>query len=85
MTERILEPELPIVDPHHHLWDRPPALIRQMPPLDHGFMDILRTIPRYLLDQYLADAQSGHNIRASVFIECRAMFRQCAAGAGDHS
>src|SRR5688500_20372015 len=21
--EEILEPELPIVDPHHHLWDRP--------------------------------------------------------------
>ena len=24
-TEEILEPELPIVDPHHHLWDRPGA------------------------------------------------------------
>ena len=22
-TEAILEPELPIVDPHHHLWERP--------------------------------------------------------------
>src|SRR3954451_12307717 len=22
-TETILEPELPIVDPHHHLWERP--------------------------------------------------------------
>jgi hypothetical protein len=21
--EEILEPDLPIVDPHHHLWDRP--------------------------------------------------------------
>jgi hypothetical protein len=21
--ESILEPELPIIDPHHHLWDRP--------------------------------------------------------------
>ena len=21
--EPILEPDLPIVDPHHHLWDRP--------------------------------------------------------------
>ncbi len=21
--EEVLEPELPIVDPHHHLWDRP--------------------------------------------------------------
>src|ERR1700750_357135 len=23
VREEILEPELPIVDPHHHLWDRP--------------------------------------------------------------
>jgi len=22
-TEQILEPDLPIIDPHHHLWDRP--------------------------------------------------------------
>jgi hypothetical protein len=22
-TEPILEPDLPIIDPHHHLWDRP--------------------------------------------------------------
>ena len=22
-NEEILEPALPIVDPHHHLWDRP--------------------------------------------------------------
>ena len=75
MTEPILEPDLPIVDPHHHLWDRPPSVMRLMPPLEHGFMDILRTIPRYLLDEYLADAQGGHNVRASVFIECRAMYR----------
>ena len=75
MTEPILEPGLPIVDPHHHLWDRPPALLRQMPPLEHGFMDILRSIPRYLLDEYLVDLQSGHNVRATVFIECGSMYR----------
>ncbi|MBV9775672.1 MAG: hypothetical protein JO143_01345, partial [Acetobacteraceae bacterium] len=23
LTEDILEPDLPIIDPHHHLWDRP--------------------------------------------------------------
>src|SRR5215217_3886585 len=46
--EEILAPELPIVDPHHHLWDRP------------GW--------RYLLDELLADLNSGHNIVATVFI-----------------
>src|SRR3954463_14787783 len=75
MTEAILEPDIPIVDPHHHLWDRPPALLHQMPPGDHGFMDLLRKIPRYLLDEYLVDLRSGHNVRATVFVECRSMYR----------
>ncbi len=53
--EAILEPALPIVDPHHHLWDRPQW--------------------RYLLDELLADTNSGHNIIATVFVQCRAMHR----------
>ena len=53
--EEILEPDLPIVDPHHHLWDRP------------GW--------RYLLDDLLADTNSGHNIVATVFVQCRSMYR----------
>jgi hypothetical protein len=50
LTEEILEPDLPIVDPHHHLWDHPGS--------------------RYLLDELLADVNSGHNIVATVFIQC---------------
>src|SRR5215831_15287078 len=57
--EDILEPELPIVDPHHHLWDRAGN--------------------RYLLDDFLADAKSGHNIKASVFVECGAFYRKGAS------
>jgi predicted TIM-barrel fold metal-dependent hydrolase len=53
--EDILEPDLPIVDPHHHLWQRG----------DH----------RYLLDELLADTGSGHNIVATVFLECHSMYR----------
>jgi L-fuconolactonase len=53
--EEILEPALPIVDPHHHLWDRP------------GW--------RYLLDELLADVNSGHNVVATVFLQCRSMHR----------
>jgi predicted TIM-barrel fold metal-dependent hydrolase len=75
MTEAILEPELPIVDPHHHLWDRPTEILRNLPPSDHGFMDIIREVPRYLLDELLADLKSGHNIRATVYMECGAMYR----------
>ena len=53
--EPILEPELPIVDTHHHLWDFP------------GY--------RYLLDELLADLGCGHNVVATVFEECRSMYR----------
>lgn len=75
MAEQILEPDLPIVDPHHHLWDRPTAILRNLPPSDHGFMDIIRDIPRYLLDELLVDLRSGHNIRATIYMECGAMYR----------
>ena len=54
--EEILEPDLPIIDPHHHLW------------LRHGH--------RYLLDEFLADANSGHNIKASVYVECGSFYRK---------
>jgi L-fuconolactonase len=55
VQEIALDPGLPIVDPHHHLWDHPAH--------------------RYLLDELLADTGSGHNIVATVFVECGSMFR----------
>jgi L-fuconolactonase len=76
--EAILEPDLPIVDPHHHLWDRPAAMLAGLPPPQHGFDKVTRRSPRYLLDEILADLNSGHNIRATVFVQCGAMYR--AAG-----
>lgn len=71
--EPILDPELPIVDPHHHLWDRRTAPA-DAPPA-HGFDALLRLSPRYLLDELLADTGSGHRIVATVFVECRSMYR----------
>ncbi|MGE5151014.1 MAG: hypothetical protein ACM3II_12905, partial [Rhodospirillaceae bacterium] len=53
--EPILEPELAIVDTHHHIWDMP------------GY--------RYLLDDLLADLNTGHKVVATVFNECHAMYR----------
>jgi len=72
--ETILEPELPIVDPHHHLWDRrglPPAT----GPVRHGFENVIRLAPRYLHDELLADLTRGHNVVATVFVQCGAMYR----------
>src|SRR5207237_8707945 len=53
--EPILEPELPIIDTHHHLWER------------GGH--------RSLLHELLADLNTGHNVVATVFLECHAMYR----------
>jgi predicted TIM-barrel fold metal-dependent hydrolase len=54
--EEALEPQLPMIDVHHHLWDRENW--------------------RYLFDEYVADiVGSGHNIIASVFMQCQAMYR----------
>jgi predicted TIM-barrel fold metal-dependent hydrolase len=72
--EEVLEPDLPIVDPHHHLWDRR-MVTASLPPPKHGFEHVIRRAPRYLLDELLADTGSGHNVRATVFVECGAMYR----------
>jgi len=73
MPEAILEPELPIVDPHHHLWDR-----RMLPPAtgpEHPFVTAIKPAQRYLLDELLADTGSGHNVVATVFLECGAFYK----------
>jgi predicted TIM-barrel fold metal-dependent hydrolase len=78
MQEAILEPELPIIDPHHHLWDRTggrPAVIPELPANAHSFTKVGARTPRYLLDELLADLRSGHNIVATVFMQCGAMYR----------
>ena len=55
-TEEIIDPALPIIDPHHHLWERP------------GW--------RYLFEDLHADATSGHNVLATVYVQARSMYRQ---------
>jgi len=74
LQEPILWPDLPIIDPHHHLWDRA-MLVPVLPPVTHPFETIVRRAPRYLLDELLADLRSGHNVVGTVFVECRSMYR----------
>src|ERR1700709_389000 len=54
-TEENIDPARPIVDPHHHLWDR------------GG--------PRYLIEEQGESNASGHNIVATVYVDCRSMYR----------
>jgi predicted TIM-barrel fold metal-dependent hydrolase len=73
-AEAILEPELPIVDPHHHLWDRR-TYAAPNETEEHPFMTAIRPAQRYLLDELLADTGSGHNVIATVFVECGAFYK----------
>src|ERR1700687_4710566 len=79
MPEVILEPALPIVDPHHHLWDRTGGRPAPPPPVlgpeTHPFTRVGARSPRYLLEELLADLRSGHNVIATVFVQCGAMYR----------
>ena len=63
--EPTLEPEVAICDPHHHFWDF------------H-----LKRIPyqRSVLHELAADVNCGHNVRSTVFIEARSMYRPGWAG-----
>ena len=73
MTEAILEPDLPIVDPHHHLWDLRP-LLPAFPEPRHPFIEAIAGAPYYTFDALHADATSGHNVVATVFMECGAFY-----------
>jgi predicted TIM-barrel fold metal-dependent hydrolase len=53
--EEVIDPRRPIVDPHHHLWDRGGQ--------------------RYMIEEMAADIASGHNIIATVYVDCRSMYR----------
>jgi predicted TIM-barrel fold metal-dependent hydrolase len=73
--EPILDPGLPIIDPHHHLWDWPEARFATRPKPFHPFDQVIFPVRHYLLHEFLADVYSGHNIRGTVFVQCSAMHR----------
>ena len=58
--EPALEPDLPICDPHHHFWD---YRLERLP------------YQRYLLHELADDINCGHNVRSTVFVEARSMYR----------
>ncbi len=77
--ELILEPDLAIVDAHHHLWDLR-SLLGAFPEPRDDFIATLALSPYYTFDELRADTTSGHNVIATVFMECGAFYR---AGAGN--
>ncbi|MEO5898898.1 MAG: amidohydrolase family protein [Ilumatobacteraceae bacterium] len=57
-VEVAIDPALPIIDPHHHLWDASSRL------------------PQYLTPDLQADTGAGHNVLATVFIDCAWNYRK---------
>ena len=78
MTEDILEPDLPIIDPHHHLWDLRP-LLPSFPAPRHMFLESLVDNAHYTFDQLHTHLTSGHNVIGTVFMECGAFYRADAS------
>jgi predicted TIM-barrel fold metal-dependent hydrolase len=60
-NEVALEPSLPIIDPHHHLW---------LDDAGHG------TALRYTIDDFTHDVSAGHKVIASVYVECSSCYRR---------
>ncbi|HIG43424.1 MAG: amidohydrolase family protein [bacterium] len=65
ITEEVLEPELPICDPHHHLWDHPASRY---------------LLDEILSDTRDGDGEH-HNIVSTVFVECSSMYRSSGSAA----
>jgi predicted TIM-barrel fold metal-dependent hydrolase len=62
--EPVLKPHLPIIDPHHHLWD-----LRTR--TDSSFQQKV-----YFCEQIMADIDAcGHNVVQTVFAQCSAFYR----------
>ena len=55
VQEDIIDPQLPIIDPHHHLWNGDNQLAGSFP---------------YLIENLNEDTFSGHNIVGTIFMEC---------------
>lgn len=83
-VEDPLEPDLPIIDCHHHLWDMPgagrPGSAPPAEPTADGLPPLSQVVwggargqasKRYMAEEFLADVRgSGHNIVATVYAQC---------------
>lgn len=78
-VEPIIEPDLPIIDAHHHMWMQSEAALAALDAQDtiisRSIGPTYRKYARYLLDELLVDLNTGHNVRATVFCQCTSMYR----------
>lgn len=74
--EEAIDPQTPIVDPHHHLWVLTEAQLAEIERGDsvfaRGLAPIFRARARYTIEELLLDLRSGHDVRATVVVEAGA-------------
>lgn len=58
-SETAIEPDLPVVDAHHHVWDRK----------DHALATL------YPVERLLQDLDGGHHVTGTVYAECSSHYR----------
>src|ERR1700694_5262313 len=75
--EAALEPDLPVIDAHHHLWGVAGSILagRTEANARSGFERVSLKVPRYLFEEIHTDLNRGHNVIATVFVQCHAMYR----------
>ncbi len=57
--EQVIEPELPLCDPHHHLWDHPGS----------------RYLAEEFMADIAGGRDGGHRVASTVFVECMQFYR----------
>ena len=58
ISEEIIDHDIEIIDPHHHLWPGPPRT------------EGVSAENSYLLEDLWKDTESGHKVLKTVFVEC---------------
>lgn len=64
VAEDPIDASVPIIDAHHHLW--------------LGYDAVVPWQPDYLHNEFASDLDSGHNIVATVYVECGFSYKQDA-------
>ena len=68
MSEAILEPDLPIIDPHHHLWDLRP-LMGAFPEPVHHFISSIALSAYYTFNETTQKLEPYFDVKVAQYID----------------
>jgi predicted TIM-barrel fold metal-dependent hydrolase len=83
--EPIIEPDVPMVDAHHHLWLQPESYLTRLLEDESDWVRahgrVFQQKSRYLLAEFIADLSTGHDVRATICVEAGTMYREAGPAA----